>query len=95
MITKGGYKVYTTVDIGMNEMVESAIREQISKLGANNVTNGAVVVLKPITGEILAMVGSADYDNEAIDGSFNVTWACASRAARSKRSPMRQRWNAG
>ena len=73
VITKGGYKVYTTIDIGMNEMVQNAVLEQISKLGANNVTNGAVVVLKPITGEILAMVGSADYDNEAIDGSFNVT----------------------
>lgn len=73
VITKGGFKVYTTIDIGMNDMVEGAIREQISKLGANNVTNGAVVVVKPITGEILAMVGSADYDNKAIDGSFNVT----------------------
>ncbi len=72
-IAKGGFRVYTTVDIGINEMAEAAVREQISKLGANNVTNGAVVVLKPITGEILAMVGSADYDNEAIDGSFNVT----------------------
>lgn len=73
VIAKGGFRIYTTVDIGINEMAQNAVRDQISRLGANNVTNGAVVVLKPITGEILAMVGSADYDNEAIDGSFNVT----------------------
>lgn len=72
-IAKGGYRVYTTVDIGINEMAQASVRDQISRLGANNVTNGAVVVIKPITGEIIAMVGSADYDNEAIDGSFNVT----------------------
>ena len=35
-------------------------------------SNGAAVVLKPLTGEILAMVGSADYDNESIDGRVNV-----------------------
>jgi peptidoglycan glycosyltransferase len=72
-IATGGYRVYTTVDVRINDMAQAVVREQISKLTANNVTNGAVVVLKPITGEILAMVGSADYNNRAIDGSFNVT----------------------
>ncbi|MCJ7550465.1 MAG: transglycosylase domain-containing protein [Anaerolineae bacterium] len=37
-----------------------------------NIKNSAVVALRPITGEILAMVGSADYWNEEIDGKFNV-----------------------
>lgn len=32
-----------------------------------------VVVLKPLTGEIVAMVGSVDYNNDAIDGRVNVT----------------------
>lgn len=72
-VATGGYRVYTTVDVRINDMVQATIRDQISKLGGNNVTNGAAVVIKPITGEILAMIGSADYDNEAIDGSFNVT----------------------
>ncbi len=35
------------------------------------VSNAASVVLKPATGEILAMVGSLDYWNAAIDGNFN------------------------
>jgi len=37
-----------------------------------NVKNAAVMVIRPTTGEILAMVGSADYWNEEIDGNFNV-----------------------
>ncbi|MCI0394743.1 MAG: transglycosylase domain-containing protein [Chloroflexi bacterium] len=37
-----------------------------------NVTNAAVVALDPRTGEIKAMVGSVDYWDETIDGSFNV-----------------------
>ena len=38
----------------------------------HNVKNSAVMVLRPNTGEILAMQGSADYWNEEIDGKFNV-----------------------
>ncbi len=37
-----------------------------------NVKNSAVVVIRPTTGEILAMIGSVDYWNEEIDGKFNV-----------------------
>jgi membrane peptidoglycan carboxypeptidase len=38
----------------------------------HQVSNAAVVVLRPRTGEVLAMVGSLDYWDEAIDGKFNV-----------------------
>jgi len=37
-----------------------------------NIKNSAVVAIRPTTGEILAMVGSADYWNDDIDGKFNV-----------------------
>lgn len=37
----------------------------------HHVTNAAVVVLRPGTAEILAMVGSLDYWNEAIAGRYN------------------------
>ncbi len=37
-----------------------------------NVNNSAVIVIRPTTGEILAMVGSADYWNPDIKGKFNV-----------------------
>ena len=38
----------------------------------HQVNNAAVVALDPRTGEVKAMVGSLDYWNEEIDGSFNV-----------------------
>lgn len=38
----------------------------------HNVNNASVIAIDPKTGEIKAMVGSLDYWNEAIDGSFNV-----------------------
>ncbi|HVO42662.1 MAG TPA: transglycosylase domain-containing protein, partial [Aggregatilineales bacterium] len=42
------------------------------KLGVSrNVTNAAAVVMRPNTGEILAMVGSLDYWNPGIDGNYN------------------------
>ncbi|MGC9399813.1 MAG: penicillin-binding protein [Anaerolineae bacterium] len=44
-----------------------------SRIGKDhNVHNAAVMVIRPTTGEILAMVGSADYWNDEIDGKFNV-----------------------
>jgi membrane peptidoglycan carboxypeptidase len=52
-------------------------REPIPQLAArqnidSNVTNAAVVAIRPRTGEILAMVGSLDYNNKDIDGEVNV-----------------------
>lgn len=73
-IARGGLKVYTTVDLELNDFTQQTVRDQIERLRAsNNVGNGAVMVIKPVTGEIMAMVGSADYDNDAIDGRVNVT----------------------
>lgn len=74
-IARGGLHVYTTVDLGINDMAQRVARDQIAGLQAQNVSNAAVLVLKPLTGEILAMVGSIDYNNAAIDGSVNVTTA--------------------
>lgn len=74
-IARGGLRVYTTIDLNVNEMALQAARAQIAKLSGNNVTNSAVFVIKPLTGEILAMVGSLDYNNAAIDGRVNVTTA--------------------
>ena len=74
-IARGGLRVYTTVDLPLNDAVQQIARDQVSRLAVNNVSNAAVVVLKPLTGEILAMVGSVDYNNDAIDGRVNVATA--------------------
>lgn len=74
-IARGGLRVYTTVDLRINELAQQVAREQVASLAGNNISNAAVIVIKPLTGEILAMVGSIDYNNVAIDGHVNVTTA--------------------
>ena len=74
-IASGGFRVYTTVDLDINDMAQQTAKSQIANLQANNATNSAVMVIKPVTGEILAMVGSIDYNNDAIDGRVNVATA--------------------
>ncbi len=74
-ISGGGLRVYTTLDQNVNRLAQRAAANQVAQLHAKNVSNAAVVVTKPASGEIIAMVGSIDYENEAIDGSVNVTTA--------------------
>ncbi|MCS7060172.1 MAG: PBP1A family penicillin-binding protein [Anaerolineae bacterium] len=72
---RAGLRVYTTLDPRIQRIAEQAVTDHLAKLADRNVTNGAVVVLDPQTGAILAMVGSADFHNEAIDGQVNVALA--------------------
>lgn len=73
-VSRGGWSVYTTLDFDMQTKAEEIARNQIAKLTAEkrNVTNAAVVVLEPKTGEIRTMVGSVDYFNRDIDGQVNI-----------------------
>ena len=77
LVNRGGLKVYTTLDLDLQNYAQQAVTDQVKKLTAegHNTDNGAAVVIRPQTGEILAMVGSADYWNDAIDGKFNVAIA--------------------
>jgi membrane peptidoglycan carboxypeptidase len=69
----GGWQVTTSLDLGVQQMAETTLREQIAaSAAAHDVNNGAAVVLRPDTGEILAMVGSLDYFDQSIDGQVNV-----------------------
>ena len=74
-ILGSGLRVYTTLDLGVNQLAQQAAANQVAQLQRSNVGNAAVVVTKPASGEIIAMVGSIDYENEAIDGSVNVSTA--------------------
>ncbi|MGB8646498.1 MAG: transglycosylase domain-containing protein [Anaerolineae bacterium] len=74
IVNKGGLKVYTTLDYDMQQTAEQIARDQVTNLTKDkrNVTNASVVVIRPGTGEIMAMVGSVDYFNRAIDGQVNI-----------------------
>ncbi|HNT23122.1 MAG TPA: transglycosylase domain-containing protein [Anaerolineales bacterium] len=71
-IYRSGFSVYTTLDPGLQDAAQQIVAEQVAALAVNNATNGALVAIRPSTGEILAMVGSADFYNEAIDGQVNM-----------------------
>jgi len=72
-VDQGGLRVYTTLDLEIQEMAQAAVATEVAKLEKQKVSNGAVLVTNPKTGEILAMVGSKDYFATDIDGNFNVT----------------------
>ena len=71
-IYRSGFKVYTTLDPELQNYAQSAVKAQVEKLVDNNATDGALIAIRPATGEILAMVGSADFYNEAISGQVNM-----------------------
>ncbi len=74
LIESGGLEVVTTLDPKVQSLAQETIAGQIEsnrvRLGAKN---AAMVAMDPRTGQILAMVGSADYWDPEIDGQVNVT----------------------
>lgn len=76
-VERGGLKVTTTLDYSLQEIAEEELTEGIAERGLKyGVHNGAMVVMDPNNGEILAMVGSVDYweiEDPKIDGNVNVT----------------------
>jgi 1A family penicillin-binding protein len=71
-IYSSGFSVYTTLDPSLQDMAQQIVSQQVSKLADKHVTDGALVAINPKTGEILAMVGSADFNNEEISGEVNM-----------------------
>lgn len=74
-VEQGGLRVYTTLDLDIQNYAQDVIATEVGKLKKQKVGNGALVVTKPATGEILAMVGSKDYFATDEDGKVNVTLA--------------------
>lgn len=80
LVYQGGLRVYTTLDMDMQNIAEQIIRDHIKELQESekedyNASNGALIAMRPQTGEILTMVGSVDYWDEEIDGNVNVALA--------------------
>jgi penicillin-binding protein 1C len=71
-IYRSGFIVYTSLDPTLQDEAQRLVTEQVSLLTDKNAHNGALVAIKPSTGEILAMVGSPDFNNDAISGQINM-----------------------
>lgn len=72
VVAKGGLEVTTSLDLDMQDKAQQSVQTEIEKVKSLNISNGSALAMNPKTGEILAMVGSVDYNSTEIDGKFNV-----------------------
>jgi penicillin-binding protein 1C len=72
-VDNGGLKVITTLNWTLQQQAEAAVTAGVARnTQLYQATNAALVAQDPATGEILALVGSADYFDTANDGNFDV-----------------------
>ena len=71
-IYRSGFTIYTTLDPGLQDAAQQMIAQQVAALADRHVSDGALVAIRPSSGEILAMVGSPDFYNVAISGQVNM-----------------------
>ena len=72
IVERGGLRVKTTLDLDLQEFAEQAVASEVAKLKKFSVRNGAALVTRPKTGEVLAMIGSKDYFATDEDGKVNI-----------------------
>ncbi len=75
LMAKGGLRIHTTLDPQLQVIAEEEVTRQVAALAAQSAGNAALVAIRPKTGEILAMVGSADFYSETISGQINMAIA--------------------
>ncbi len=69
-VTNGRTEIMTTLDLNLQKDLEKLLATSINTLRNYNVTQGAAIVIKRCSGDILAMVGSRDYF-DCRDGQVN------------------------
>jgi membrane carboxypeptidase/penicillin-binding protein PbpC len=72
MLQKWWLTVVTTLDMSIQKMAEESINENSEKLKSNLANNAALLYSDSQNGDILAYVGSKDYNNEEIDGQVDI-----------------------
>ena len=60
-LKENGVKIYTSLDWELQELAEKVVKEGVERNKIYNAHNAALVAINPENGEILAMVGSADW----------------------------------
>ncbi len=61
--TRLGLRVSTTLDPTLQKAANEAVKNHMGYIEANGGSNASVVAIDPATGDIRALVGSADYNN--------------------------------
>lgn len=85
VVTQGGLRIQTTVDMGLQDIAQRIVEENI---GANEARygghNGSLVAMRPATGEILAYIGSRDYNRDDISGKVDIATSLQSHGSTMK-----------
>ncbi|RLC56675.1 MAG: hypothetical protein DRI30_05500 [Chloroflexi bacterium] len=85
VVRQGGLRITSTIDLGLNSIAERIVNEELSRTEAQyGGHNGSLVAIRPGTGEILAYVGSRDYDREDIDGEVDIAQSLQSHGSTMK-----------
>lgn len=63
-LAESGFVVRTTLDLDVQKKAEKAVSAQVRKLKEGRASNGAAIILKTSTSEVLALVGSTDWYDE-------------------------------
>ena len=63
-VMRSGYQVRTTLDVTAQKTLEESVAAGMRHINAMGGSNASGVVVDPTSGEIRALVGSADYNNE-------------------------------
>lgn len=76
VLAQGGLRVYTTIDPKLQTVAEETVAEQVKySKEAYGVSNAALFSIDAKNGQILSMVGSADYFDMEAHGSVNHVFA--------------------
>lgn len=75
-VERGGLKVYTTLDMNLQNFAQDTVAKEVENVKSLNVGNGAALVTNPATGEILAMVGGRGYFNDPLPEGCTVGENC-------------------
>src|SRR2546426_5317839 len=72
VVNRGGVVLKTSLDLNMQKAAEHSVQVGLQRLGPLGADNGDFLAMDPKTGEILALVGSADFFNNDIQGQVDV-----------------------
>ncbi len=85
VVTQGGLRITTTIDLGLQDIAQTIVEEEIAKNEARyGGYDGSLVAIRPATGEILTYVGSRNYDRDDIAGKVDIATSAQSAGSTMK-----------
>jgi membrane peptidoglycan carboxypeptidase len=85
VVTQGGLRIQTTIDLGLQDIGQRIVEENIAANEARyGGHDGSLVAMRPGTGEVLAYIGSRDYFRDDIAGQVDIATSLQSHGSTMK-----------